>query len=171
MSADTERSEPGTIEGFCATRILKRPPITIGQIGDFTFPRPVRLVTLAVAAAGMIVGLILGVALVPVVGPAAILWGPGVCITAAVTLVSWSPLSGESFARWATLTFSGAARRRGRRLPPGALGLYVGVAPVPRITVGDHIMVSGAVPVDPRLYDHRGVRLPDEVVIRAGAGR
>lgn len=152
---DTYRAEDEPTEVmFCATSIMRSPPVRIAKIGpNFTLPRTVALSTLVAVT----IGGLLGVALfVPFVGAGisqimySAVFGAGI----GVFLINYSPLAGESLLKWFGLT----VRHRRRRLERDGrqVKVYVGASQVGRLPDGPVRVVAGAVNVAAGAYDERG---------------
>lgn len=138
---------------LAATEAIKAPPIKIGKISDdLVLPRAIPLVTLAVVVAfalvGAIVGLIVG-------GLQGFIMGGAISGFAGYIIANYSPLRGESFLKWITLTTG--AKRNKLEVDGEPVTLYVGIAQVRTPAAGRTRMRPGAVDVNPVHYDERGV--------------
>lgn len=143
-----------------ATPVMKRGPVRIAKISnDITLPRPVRLSVLLAGGAGAIIGLVLGLLLGGISGA---IYGIMFFGAAGAFVVTWSPLQGESFAKWIELTLT--TRRRAHFAIEGqAVRVAVGVCPVPEPVLGGDVHIrAGAVKVPVTQYDERGVRISDK---------
>ncbi|MEO3826348.1 hypothetical protein [Actinomadura sp. B10D3] len=141
---------------LAATNMLKLPPAVIGSLNEqFTLPRTVKFTTLFAILLGAIVGFLLAFA---VLGPGldALIYGPVLGGGAGWVGVSYSPLQGESLAKWLGLQIIGT-RRRKLILDGRPVRLYVGIAPLRRTAAGTVRMLPGGVPVDAVRWDARGV--------------
>lgn len=142
-----------------ATPVMKRGPVRISQIGsDITLPRPVRAVALAAVVVGGLLGSFIGLVLG---GLSSIMYGALIFAAIGYGLVTFSPLQGESFLKWAELTW-GTKRRANFTIDGQHARVSVGVCPVPRPSRDELVMLApGAVRIPPSQYDHRGVRISE----------
>lgn len=150
---DNDSDEPTEVM-FCATAIMRSPPVRIARIGpNFTLPRTVALSSLLAGGAGALLGIAF---VVPIVGAGiqqimyAALFGGG----AAIFAINYSPLAGEPLLRWVGLT----AKHRRRRLEHAGrhVKVYVGAAQLGRLADGPVRLVPSAVNVAAGAYDERG---------------
>lgn len=138
---------------FAATRVINPGPTRIGQIGNsFTLPRTVPIVVLIACAIGAVTATLLMAAFTRSVS--SLIAAAGVGGTVGWAMVSWSPLRGESLAKWAGLK---AATVHDRRLVNGQMAkVYVGVAPVTRLAAGRIRIQQGHFDVAAGSVDHHG---------------
>lgn len=142
---------------ICATRVLKPGGARIGRIaGGFTLPRTLPVVTFVLTGIGAVFGFVLALLAggwnpLPL-GIGAALGGGG-----GYALATFSPLRGESMAKWILLTLSGT--RTKRRIDGKPVTLSVGVAVAGRVPVGRVRIRQSAVRVRPGTVDDRGVAL------------
>ncbi|WP_433477224.1 hypothetical protein ACQPZP_09315 [Spirillospora sp. CA-142024] len=140
---------------LAATNMLKPPPAVIGSLNkSVTLPRTVRLTTLIAVVIGSSLGFLIAFM---VLGPGlnALMYGPVLGGAAGWSAVNFSPLRGESLAKWLGLQVNGTRNRKlvvdGRQVR-----LYVGIAPLRRTAAGTVRMLPGGVPVDAVSWDSRG---------------
>jgi hypothetical protein len=141
---------------LAATNMLKPPPPVIGSLNkEITLPRTIKLTTLAGLLAGAVFGFVCALA---VVGPSlgALMWGPTIGGALGWGVTNFSPLEGESLAKWLGLQALGS-RKRKLELDGRQVRLYVGIAPLRRTAAGAVRMLPGGVPVDAVRWDQRGV--------------
>ncbi|MEU6037479.1 hypothetical protein ABZ801_18930 [Actinomadura sp. NPDC047616] len=162
MSEDEPVKGPAML---AATNMLKPPPTVIGSVNkQVTLPRTVRLTTLI----GMLAGATLGfLAAFLIAGPGlkALMYGPTLGGAVGWGVVNFSPLPGESLARWLGLQIN-ETRNRKLVLDGRPVRLYVGIAPLRRTAAGTIRMVPGGVPMDAVRWDPRGYpqqEMPGEV--------
>lgn len=141
-----------------ATDLLRSPPTRIAKLGPVVFPRSVSIKTAAGVVCGAVVGLF--PALV-VLGPtlSAVIWGVMLGGAAGGVLVNWSPLRGESFARWIGLNVS-VLRSDTLEVGGYRTRLFVGTARARRSAAGRVRVMRGAVSVPAGSVDSRGVPIP-----------
>jgi hypothetical protein len=155
MSDDSDGRVRGPVM-LAATNMLKPPPPVIGSINkEITLPRTIKLTTLA----GLIVGAVFGFVIALVVfgaGLEALMYGPTLGGGAGWLATNFSPLEGESLAKWLGLQALGT-RKRKLELEGRQVRLYVGIAPLRRTAAGTVRMVPGGVPLDAVRWDPRGV--------------
>jgi hypothetical protein len=172
MSEETEKHERGPVM-LAATHMLKPPPPVIGSLNkEITLPRTIKLTTLAALAVGAIMGFIIALAFLGT-GLDALIYGPTIGSALGWAAVSFSPLRGESLARWLGLRASSA---RKRKLVVGGrpVRLYVGIAPLRRTAAGTIHMLPGGIPVDSVSWDERGFprqEIPGVTRLPARSGR
>jgi len=140
-----------------ATDALRPPKIRIGHIGgNFSLPRTVPLATLIAGAGTGLFGLTVAfIFFHGGIGP--VVYGGGLGAAAGVFAVTWSPLKGESLAKW--LGLSVRNRRTRIELNGETVQLAVGIAVLSSVTTGTVRVAAGAVNVPPSQYDERGVRV------------
>ena len=140
-----------------ATDLLRSPPTRIAKLGPVVFPRSITVKT----AAGVVAGGFFGVfpAMV-VVGPSlsAVIWGVMLGGAAGSVLVNWSPLRGESFARWIGLNVS-VLRADTVVVAGNRARLFIGTARARRSAAGRVRVMRGAVSVPAGAVDSRGVHI------------
>ena len=142
-----------------ATSVMKKPPVRVGQIVEgFALPRPVRLSVLVAAGTGALIGFVLGLV---IGGIRSAVYGAAILAALGFLLVTYSPLAGESFAKWIRLTFFGRGKRSAHVTFGGErVRVAVGICPVPRPSRGERVRLwPGSLRVPPSQYDRRGVRL------------
>lgn len=138
-----------------ATRIMKPGPARVGRLfGDVTLPRTVELPTLAAGATGAVLGLVIGLVFG---GLRAALYGATIFGALGVFLVTYSPLEGESMARWLGLTLR--SKRQQTKWRGEVVQVSVGICPIDPGVQGPVRIVPGSVDVPPTQYDRRGVRI------------
>lgn len=131
---------------FCATKVVNPGPTRVGRITkSFVLPRTVPLVTLIASALGALVTLILVLIFSRSLqsGILATALGAGL----GWAFVSYSPLKGESLAKWFGLKFTSYQDRTtvaGRNVK-----VYIGVALVNRMAQGGLRIVPGSLNVSP----------------------
>jgi hypothetical protein len=143
------------------TDALRRPKVRVGHIGgNLTLPRTLPLAALLVGAGGGVFGLLIGFVIIGGVGPTlyATVLGAG----AGVFIVTWSPLKGESLAKWFGLRVS--TRRKILSVNGEPVQLAVGIARLGEVTTGDIRLKAGAVTIPPSQYDERGVPIDAELL-------
>jgi hypothetical protein len=153
MSDDDSVRGPAML---AATNMLKPPPPVIGSLNnEIPLPRTIRLTTLVVVGAGVVLGFLCGM-FVFGAGMNALIYGPILGGGIGWMAVNTSPLQGESLARWLGLQANQTRKRRlvvdGRQVR-----LYVGIAPLRRTAAGTVRMLPGGLPVDAVRWDARGV--------------
>lgn len=143
---------------ICATAAMRPGPARIGRLGaGITLPRTVALPTLVAVAVGATVGIIAAVAVAASFN--AFLYGAIFGGGAGWFLVTYSPLQGESLARWVYLKTNTA--RRTRRINGVRVTLAVGVAPVAKPPAGAVRLLRSSVRVPSEQYDERGVLISE----------
>ncbi|MFF5259911.1 hypothetical protein ACFY4C_13265 [Actinomadura viridis] len=145
---------------LAATNMLKPPPAVIGSLNrDIALPRTVRLTALAAVAAGGLLGFLVSFF---IFGPGfkALMYGPVLGGAVGWAAVNFSPLRGESLAKWLGLQISGS-RDRKLVVDGRPVRLYVGIAPLRRTAAGTVRMLPGGVPVDAVRWDERGLPLQE----------
>lgn len=153
MSDAPQQSSGGPVM-LAATSIMKPPPLRIGHIGgNLTLPRTVRVLHLAIGTAGATLGIAVG--LVAGGGLRGGLYGGLLLGMAAIALVSWSPLRGESLLKAVGLQVSAHSRQVTVEGRP--VRLAVGVAYVAAPERGRVRVAPGAADVLPGSYDEHGV--------------
>jgi hypothetical protein len=147
-----------------ATTALATPKVRIGHLGgNITLPRTIPLTSLVASGVGGFVGIIAGLLLVGTLTGIMLLGVLGGAI--AVASVTYSPLKGESLARYLGLTLR--ARRQRIALDGGVMMVAVGVAPLRSALLGSVQIVPGAVNVLPSQFDERGAPIDPDEVLRA----
>ena len=157
-----------------ATDLLRSPPTRIAKLGPVVFPRSITIKTAAGVVGGGIAGMfpafvVLGLSL------SAVIWGVMLGGAAGAVLVNWSPLRGESFARWVGLNVS-VLRSDTVEVGGHRTRLFVGTARVRRAAAGRVRVMRGAVSVPAGSVDSRGVPIPmvspvfDSSSVPAGSG-
>ena len=165
MERETERpdvSDDSQIPMLVLTDALRSPQVRVGRIGgNFTLPRTVKLVSLLSGAGGAALGLmtalvLFGGSLKPSIYFSVLFGFAGVFIT------SWSPMKGESMAKWVGLSVR--SRRKKIKLDGHDVTLAVGIAVLHSVNTGDVRILPGAVNIPVSQYDERGVRLSREAL-------
>ena len=152
MSEDERVSGPAML---AATNMLKPPPAVIGSVNkEINLPRTIKLTTLIVVLIGAVIGFLLAFA---IAGPGlnSLMYGPVLGGAAGWATVNFSPLQGESLAKWLGLQFN-ENRSRKLMLDDRPVRLYVGIAPLRRTAAGTVRMLPGGVSVDAVRWDSRG---------------
>ncbi|TDC44461.1 hypothetical protein E1281_33920 [Actinomadura sp. KC345] len=152
MSEDHRVTGPAML---AATNMLKPPPAVIGSVNkEMTLPRTIKLTTLIAVLIGAALGFLIAFI---VVGPGlnALMYGPTLGGAAGWATVNFSPLQGESLAKWMGLQFN---ENRSRKLlvDDRQVRLYIGIAPLRRTAAGTVRMLPGGVSVDAIRWDSRG---------------
>lgn len=138
---------------FCATQVFNPGPTRIGTIGNHvTLPRTVPLVSLIAAAAGAFFSVVLMVVFTR--SFSSLIAAAGIGGSIGWIVMSWSPLRGESFARWLGLTVTSFTDRR--RINGQMVRVSVGVAPVNRLAGGRTTVIPGSFDVAPGTVDSHG---------------
>lgn len=145
---------------LAVTNILRPPRARVGKITEnFVLPRTIELRKLLVGGAGVFVGLlfwlfflgfIVGHTLMPMLFSGAFFGA------LSIFLISWSPLRGESFARWLGLSAS-TIRADRVRVDGIRARAYLGIAPLQYTAAGRTRILSGAANVPAGSVDERGV--------------
>lgn len=147
------------------TSALKPPPLRIAKIGEnVVLPRSIPALQAAAALGGALVGLLLAALFVaPFFGLTfvsvalfMVAFGSG-----GVVLVSWSPMRGESFAKWIGLNVNGL-RLNKVEIDGLAARAYIGIAPLHCSALGELRVARGAVDVVAGSVDERGVLIPHD---------
>lgn len=140
---------------LAATNMLKPPPPVIGSLNkEVALPRTIKLTTLAGVGAGAVLGFVVALLLVGT-SIKALMYGPALGGMLGWLAVNFSPLRGESLAKWLGLRATNARKRR-LVLDGRPVRLYVGIAPLRRTAAGTVRMLPGGVPVDAVVWDPRG---------------
>ncbi|MEV0405839.1 hypothetical protein [Actinoallomurus sp. NPDC050550] len=159
MSDEAEENLRGPVM-LAATNMLKPPPAVIGSINkEIALPRTIKLTTLLSVGIGAVLGFItalfiLGVSL------DALIYGPAVGGVLGWGAVNFSPLRGESLAKWLGLQ-ANSARQRKLAVDGRPVRLYLGIAPLRRTAAGTIRILPGGVPVDGVSWDERGFPLQE----------
>ncbi|MEV5709694.1 hypothetical protein [Actinoallomurus sp. NPDC052274] len=141
---------------LAATNMLKPPPAVIGSINrEITLPRTIKLTTLLAVGIGAVLGFVAALFIVGA-GIDALIYGPTLGGGVGWIVVSFSPLRGESLAKWLGLQ-ANSARKRKLLVDGRPVRLYVGIAPLRRTAAGTVRILPGGVPVDGASWDERGV--------------
>lgn len=160
---------------LAVTNMLKPPPAVIGSINkEITLPRTIKLTTLAVVAVGAVAGFLLSLFLFGA-GLYALIYGPAIGGGLGWGAVNFSPLQGESLAKWLGLQIAGN-RRRKLVVDDRPVKLYIGIAPLRRTAAGTVRMLPGGVPVDavrwdPRGFPHQEIPGAWRLAVTSGGGR
>lgn len=155
--------DDGRVRGpamLAATNMLKPPPAVIGSINkEVTLPRTVRLTTVIAVGLGAVIGFLVAFG---VAGPGlrALIYGPIVGGALGWVAVNFSPLRGESLAKWLGLQIDGTRKRR-LTLDGRPVRLYVGIAPLHRTAAGTVRIVPGGVAMEAVRQDERGVPIQE----------
>lgn len=158
MSDDDDRVRGPAM--LAATNMLKPPPAVIGSLNkEVTLPRTVRLTTIVAVGLGAIIGFLTAFA---VFGPGLrpLIYGPIVGGALGWGAVNFSPLKGESLAKWLGLQVD-VTRKRRLTLDGRPVRLYVGIAPLHRTAAGTVRMLPGGVPMEAVRRDERGVPIQE----------
>jgi hypothetical protein len=145
-----------------ATEALRPPKLRIGKLGNnFTLPRTVPVVPLIV---GSITGLISIGIFISFVGASigSVSYSGILGALFGVALVTYSPLRGESLAKWLGLKVK-SRKGRTRMMDGRPVRLAVGICYVAPPNTGQIDIRPGSVPVRPGLFDDRGVRVKDAI--------
>jgi hypothetical protein len=155
---------------LAVTNILRPPPARIGQISEkIVLPRTIELRKLIAVSVGVFAGMVLWFM------PVGLFFSYGI-MSLLVTMVlgglagylavAWSPLRGESFGMWVSL--SASTTRPGKvRLEGERVRAYLGVAPLSFLAQGSVHLRSGAVQVPAGSVDERGVPVSQEDLLRS----
>jgi hypothetical protein len=139
-----------------ATKILKPGPVRVARIAPgITLPRSVPLVKGIVALAFGLGGIIIAAALPPTRSLSAIVVAAVLSGALGVLVATYSPLKGESMARWAGLELT--SRRNRLRINGELARVYVGICPVAELPRGKVRIRAGAVDVPTGSVDERGL--------------
>lgn len=153
MSEDSEVRGPTML---AATNMLKPPPAVIGSLNnEITLPRTVRLTTVAGVGIGVVLGFSVGLVIFGA-SLSALIYGPIAGGGLGWGATNYSPLRGESLAKWLGLQLD-SGRKRKLVLDGRQVRLYVGIAPLRRTAAGRIRIVPGGVPVDAMSWDERGI--------------
>lgn len=139
---------------ICATRALKAGPTRIGRLG-VALPRPVTITTLLGVGAGLIFGVIVAAIIAPSLK--SFIFTASIGSMAGWLVVNYSPLQGESLAKWLGLSVRSLTKRRYIEGKP--VIVCVGIAEVDRMPRGSLYLRRGSVRVPAQSYDDRGVLL------------
>lgn len=149
-------SSPSGPSMLVMTSSLRAPKVRIGHIGgNITLPRTVPLEALIAGGVGAVVGLIASFSLLGG-SVQSVMYCVGLGIALGVFVVTWSPLKGESFAKWIGLTVGSRTKKITMNGEP--VTLAVGVAVLSEVHSGVISMRAGSVNIAPSQYDERGVR-------------
>ncbi|MCO6009158.1 hypothetical protein NE236_29730 [Actinoallomurus purpureus] len=172
MSDEAEDDMRGPVM-LAATNMLKPPPAVIGSLNkEITLPRTIKLTTLLSVGIGAVMGFLIALFTVGV-GINALIYGPTLGGALGWGAVSFSPLRGESLAKWLGLQ-ANSARQRKLAVDGRPVRLYVGIAPLRRTAAGTVRMLPGGVPVDGVSWDERGFpqqEIPRTTGLPAAPGR
>ncbi|MGI8330899.1 hypothetical protein ACRYCC_13115 [Actinomadura scrupuli] len=155
MSEESDNRVRGPVM-LAATNMLKPPPAVIGSLNkDITLPRTLKLTTVVAMGVGTVLGFILALF---IVGPSleALMYGPTLGGAIGWAASNFSPLPGESLAKWIGLQ-ANSSRKRKLLVDGEPVRLYVGIAPLRRTAAGTIRMIPGGVPVDAVRWDERGI--------------
>jgi hypothetical protein len=142
---------------ICATAVLKPGPARVGHIaGNITLPRTVPVVNLFAAGGGAF--LMLGIVLIFTSSLTSLVLAAAAGGSAGWAAVSYSPLRGETLARWFGLQITSRIRRIEVDGRPARA--YVGICPLPETARGSVRIIPGAVDVLEGSVDDRGRFLP-----------
>lgn len=139
---------------FCATPVIKPGRARIGRITKtVTLPRTVEVVTLAAAAVGGFTALLLMLIFTRSWQSLAVAFAAGSALGWIST--TYSPLEGESMAKWLGLK---VATRNSNRIKLGTKTavVHVGIAPVNRVAEGNALLALGATDVPAGSVDGEG---------------
>lgn len=150
-----------------ATEALRPPKLRIGKIGqNFTLPR-------TVAASALIAGGVLAIVSIGIfcslVGYSvqSVMYAGVVGAALGVFLVSYSPMKGESLARWLGLKVKTRGKRP-RTVRGEHVRLAVGICYIDPPVAGPVQVKPGAIPVRAGSFDDRGVRLEERRWVSEG---
>lgn len=160
---------PGPVMLAMTNILRKPPPVRVGKITEnFVLPRTVELRKLIAVSVGVLAGTILWVMPVGLFFSFSI---TSLLVTAAAggffgyLAVTWSPLRGESFGVWVSL--SATNTRPGRVFIDGErVHVYLGVSPMGFVAAGSVRLESGAVQVPAGSVDERGVPLSKNEMLK-----
>lgn len=145
---------------LAVTNILRPPPARIGKISeDIPLPRTLEVRKVIAVGLGVVAGMFLWFFPVGLfTGYSLLSLAVVVTVTGFVGLVfvSWSPLRGESFARWLGLSAETLSADR-VRIEGQRVRAYLGIAPLPFTAAGRMRIMPGAVDVPLGSVDERGV--------------
>jgi hypothetical protein len=145
---------------IAATTMLRPPPARIGKLTDnITLPRTIELKKALAAAGGAMFGVFMWLFLLGWFAGHSVmslLLSMAVFGAVGVLVVSWSPLRGESLARWAGLSAS-TLRADRVQVDGQKVRAYIGVAPLMYTAAGGVQVFASAVEIVPGTHDDRGV--------------
>src|SRR4051812_23680596 len=111
MSDEAEESMRGPVM-LAATNMLKPPPAVIGSINKkITLPRTIKLTTLLSVGVGAVLGFLIALIFFGA-SLNALIYGPTLGGALGWGAVSFSPLRGESLAKWLGLQANSARQRK-----------------------------------------------------------
>ena len=144
---------------FCATKVLSPGPTRISRVTNhITLPRTVAVPVLIASTIGAFLGFI--TMLIVTRSLTSLMMASVLGGAAGWVAASWSPLKGESFAKWLGLKVRATG---GRMTVDGELvRVHIGVAPAHRIAAGRTRVLPGAVTVRDGTVDADG-RLVDSI--------
>ena len=144
---------------LCATPVLKPGRTRISRISNgITLPRTVEVVSLAAALIGAVLTTLFVLFFTRSMTSifAALAFGGA----AGWLSTTWSPLKGESLAKWLGLKVS---RSRNTKVVKGKrVNVFVGVAPVTRVSVGPARIRQSTVDIFPGSRDNDGRLIEDQ---------
>jgi hypothetical protein len=145
-----------------ATSALASPKVRIGHIGgNFVLPRTIPLMSLIAGGGGAVVGVVVALIIAP--SSTSMIYGIVIGLLAGVGLVNYSPLKGESFAKYLGLRMR--TRRQRIHVAGDVIQVAVGIAVLKSAVLGPVHIFPGAVNVPLGQYDERGTPLhPDEIL-------
>lgn len=154
---------------LAVTNMLRPPPARIGKITDnLVLPRTIELRKLLAAGTGVFAGLLFWIFPLGLVTKYSLMSMMLSSVTFGVLgvfLISWSPMRGESFARW--LGLSAASLRADKvRVDGVRVRAYLGISPLRYTAAGRTRIVPGAVNVPIGSVDERGVLIHQSDLIR-----
>lgn len=143
---------------LCATDALKPPKLRIGRIGgNVTLPRTVPVMSLVAGGIGGLVGLAL-IGAIFGYSIATIMYGALFGALSGIGMVTYSPLRGESLAKWFGLKL--LSQRRQITIDGKPVRLAVGICYAPQPRTGTFRLRAGSVRVPVGAVDERGALLP-----------
>jgi|LauGreDrversion4_1035100.scaffolds.fasta_scaffold02309_9 hypothetical protein len=162
MSEDVNPLSTGPVM-LSMTSALKPPPARIAKLGNnVVLPRSIPLLQAAAGIVGALVGLIFTtIFIIPFFGATLTTFGLGAGVFGGigVLVVSWSPLRGESFAKWIGLSLEQIRLDR-VEIDGIRAKAYIGVAPLHCSALGKVRIGAGAAEVVLGSVDDRGVIIP-----------
>ena len=146
------------IEGpimLAATSVLKPPPLRVSRITEgFKLPRAIPVKVILGVGLGTILGLIIGMTFG---GYKSAIWLVLIFGFIGYISVTYSPLKGESLARYLGLRLSSS--RTAKIINGEQVRIHVGLTRMTRTALGQVSIRSSAVEVFSNSYDERGVKI------------
>lgn len=142
-----------------ATEALRPPKLRIGRLGNnFTLPRTVPVLQLIVGGLSSLISIGLFTALTGRATIQVVMYSGVLGAVAGVAAVSYSPLRGESLAKWLGLKYR-SRKGRTRLIDGKPVRLAVGICYIEPPVKGSIMIRPGAIQIRPGLFDDRGVRV------------